>query len=239
MLSNLTHKKFSLLVYALAITVSLGLGVVLGAQQFSSLASSTFTSTSNNSNSGAPPVAANMLHEAKALPEFALENHRGEIMGVDSFRDHWSLIFFGFTSCPDYCPLELQRLAKVLNVMGAGEALQVVFVSVDPERDVQEKLATYVNFFHPQIIGVRGSNVALAQFAQFFGAAYDRTAIVDGKVLTIPAGINLPTNVDEHYQVNHSTRVFIVNPAGAFVGSFAAPYEVDDVVLDMQKLMGL
>lgn len=239
MLRNLTHKKLSLLVYALAISMSLGLGVVLGAQQFSNSASSRLTSAFNNSMPAAvSPVAADMLPEAKALPELALENHRGETIGIDTFRDHWSLVFFGFTSCPDYCPLELQRLAKVLNLMGAGEALQVVFVSVDPERDAQEKLANYVNFFHPQIIGARGSNVALAQFAQFFGAAYDRTAIVDGKVLTIPAGINLPNNVGEQYQVNHSTRVFIVNPAGAFVGSFAAPYEVDDVVFDMQKLMG-
>ncbi len=236
MLNKLTHKKNAMLVYAAAITVSLGLGVVLGAQQFSSFAP-------HAAELNDPPaavtslVAATKLPEEKVLPEFALENHRGEILGVDAFRDHWSLVFFGFTSCPDYCPLELQKLAKLLNVMGAGEALQVVFVSVDPERDAQEKLAAYVNFFHPQITGARGSNVALAQFAQFFGAAYDRTAIVNGKVLTIPAGINLPLNVGDQYQVNHSTRVFIVNPAGAFIGSFGAPYEVDDMVVDMQKLM--
>lgn len=236
MLKKLTHKKFLLLVYALAITLSLGLGVVLGAQQFSSTAPYA-AEFHNPSDTAVPLLAATRLPEPKVLPEFALENHRGEILGVDAFRDHWSLVFFGFTSCPDYCPLELQRLARLLNVMGAGEALQVVFVSVDPERDAQEKLAAYVNFFHPQITGARGSNVALAQFAQFFGAAYDRTAIVNGKVLTIPAGINLPIDVGEQYQVNHSTRVFIVNPAGALIGSFAAPYEVDDMVLDMQKLM--
>jgi protein SCO1/2 len=225
MLKTLANKKTSL-VYSVVIAASLGLGVILGAQQFSGPAS--FASGSDNRT----PIATTSL-----VAEFALENHRGEIIGVDTFRDHWSLVFFGFTSCPDYCPLELQRLAKVLNVMGAGKSLQVVFVSVDPERDAQEKLAAYVSFFHPQIIGARGSNVALAQFAQFFGAAYDRSAIVNNKVLTIPAGINLPTDVGDQYQVNHSTRVFIVNPAGAFAGSFAAPYEVDDVVLDMQKLM--
>ncbi len=236
MLKTLSNKKASL-VYSAAIAVSLMLGVMFGAQHFSSPASFANEANIPTPAASAQLVAATLSPEAKALPEFALENHRGEIIGIDTFRDHWSLVFFGFTSCPDYCPLELQKLAKVLNLMGKGEALQVLFVSVDPERDAQEKLATYVSFFHPQITGVRGSNVALAQFSQFFGAAYDRSAIVNGKVLTIPAGINLPVDVGEQYQVNHSTRVFIVDPAGAFIGSFAAPYEVEQMALDMQKLM--
>lgn len=218
----MNNKKLRNAIYAVAILISLGLGVVLGAQQFSSV----------------PPVGiAQLLPEPKTLPEIALQNHRGEAVVANSFRDHWSLVFFGFTSCPDFCPLELQKLGKALNLMGAGEELQVVFVSVDPERDGQEKLADYVGFFHPQIIGVRGSNMGLAKFAQFFGAAYDRSAIVDTRLLTIPAGINMPTDVGEQYQVNHSTRVFVVNPAGKFIGSFASPFTAEDILSDMQKLM--
>ena len=198
------------------------MGVVLGAQQFSP----------------APPLAiAQLLPEPKALPDLALENQRGEPVSSNSFDGHWSLLFFGFTSCPDFCPLELQKLGKVLNLMGAGDELQVVFVSVDPERDGREKLADYVGFFHPQIIGLRGSNPELAKFAQFFGAAYDRSAILDGNLLSIPAGINMPTNVGDQYQVNHSTRLFVVNPAGKYIGSFASPYTVEEILVDMQNLL--
>lgn len=223
MLNKVNHKKRWQLLYAVAIAASLGLGVVLGAQQFSVV----------------PPLGvAQLLPAPKAIPEFALENHRAEVVDATVFRGRWSLVFFGFTSCPDFCPLELQKLAKLLNLMEAGDALQVVFVSVDPERDVQEKLANYVGFFHPQILGLRGNNHALANFAQFFGAAYDRSAIVESKLLTIPAGINLPTNVGEQYQVNHSTRIFVVNPQGEFIGSFTSPYEVENLLSDMQKLMG-
>lgn len=218
----MSNKKWLNTIYAIAILASLGMGVVLGAQQFSP----------------APSLAiAQLLPEPKALPNLALENQRGEAVNSNSFAGHWSLLFFGFTSCPDFCPFELQKLGKVLNLMGAGDELQVVFVSVDPERDGREKLADYVGFFHPHIIGLRGSNPELAMFAQFFGAAYDRSAIVDGNLLSIPAGINLPTNVGDQYQVNHSTRIFVVNPAGKFIGSFAPPYTAEEILADMQKLM--
>lgn len=222
MLKNMSHKNSSRILCAIAIVASLGLGIVFGAQHFSSAPSLT---------------SAQLLPVTKALPEFLLNNHAGENVSSNNFRGHWSLVFFGFTSCPDYCPLELQKLAKLLSLMGAGDALQVMFVSVDPERDEQEKLANYVSFFHPEITGIRGSNVDLAQFAQFFGAAYDRSVIVDGKLLSVPAGINMPVNAGDHYQVNHSTRVFIVNPAGEFSGSFSSPYDVDDLLFDMKALM--
>lgn len=218
----MNNKKVLKAVYAIVILMSFGLGVVLGAQQFSP---------------AQPLGIAQLLPEPKPLPEVTLENHRGETVVANSFRDHWSLVFFGFTSCPDFCPIELQKLGKVLNLMGVGDELQVVFVSVDPERDGQEKLTDYVEFFHPQIIGLRGSNAELAKFAQFFGAAYDRSAIVDTRLLTIPAGINMPTNVGDQYQVNHSTRVFIVNPEGKFIGSFAPPYTAEEIMSDMQKLL--
>lgn len=216
-------KRVWLAVYAVAIIASLGLGVMLSAKQFSA---------------APPPDFVQLLPAPKALPEFSLENHSGEIAHASVFRGQWSLVFFGFTTCPDFCPLELQKLGKLLNLMGAGDDLQVVFVSVDPERDGQEKLANYVGFFHPQIIGLRGDNSALAALAKFFGAAYDRSVIIESKLLSIPAGIDMPTDAGDDYVVNHSTRVFVVDPSGNFIGSFAPPYEVENMLSDMQKLMG-
>lgn len=211
------------MLYTVAIIMSLGLGVMLSAYQYP-----------------AKPAldVVQLLPAPKALPEFYLQNHLGEgIVATTLFRGQWSLVFFGFTSCPDYCPLELQKLGKLLNLIRSNNRLRVIFVSVDPERDEQEKLANYVNFFHPQIIGVRGQNSVVAGFAQFFGAAYDRSVIIEGKLFRVPAGINMPNNAGDQYQVNHSTRIFVVNPDGEFIGSFSPPYETEGIMSDMQKLM--
>lgn len=219
----MANKKILTLFSGIAIVVCLGLGVVLGAQYF------------------APPpqfAIAQLLPAPQALPALRLENHRGEAVDANTFRDRWSLVFFGFTSCPDFCPMELQKLAKVLVLNENRHPLQVVFVSVDPERDTANKLAEYVGFFNPEILGVRGSNGELAKFAQFFGAAYDRTVIIDGKLLTVPAGINMPNNAGDQYLVNHSMRVFLINPAAEYIGTFAPPYEAERLLADMQQLMG-
>lgn len=218
----MTNKRFGSLVL-IAVFVSAGLGVVFGLKNFAS----------------PPPLAIVQLAPvSKPLPEFELENHRGETMDVNAFRGNWSLVFFGFTSCPDFCPMELQKLAKVLVLNENRHPLQVVFVSVDPERDKLDKLAEYVGFFSPEIIGASGSNGELAKFALFFGAAYERFMIIEDKLVTIPAGVDMPMNAGSEYQVNHSVRVFLVSPAGEYKGNFAPPYEAENLFSDMQQLIG-
>jgi protein SCO1 len=217
---NSTHAKKA--IYLIAILISLGLGITLSVYKFS------------------PPAelaAAQLLPTPAALPNTVLENHRGEVVTQAIFQGQWSLVFFGFTSCPDVCPLELQKMGKLLRLAGNKNAMQVVFVSVDPERDSAEKMADYVTFFHENMMGVRGKNTNVAQLAQFFGASYDRSVILDDKVLSVPAGIDMPSNAGDTYQVNHSTRFFIVNPKGELMGSFAPPHEVDRILSDMKTLM--
>ncbi len=167
-----------------------------------------------------------LLPEPKPLPSVLLRTATGDAFAREKFQQQWSLVFFGFTSCPDFCPMELQKLGKILKLARQeGKPLQVVFVSVDPERDSAARLADYVAFFHPQIIGLRGDDPAIANFARFFGAAYDRSALVNNKVLSIPAGAAMPTLAGDHYQVNHSTRVFVIDPQGRYVGSVSMASE--------------
>lgn len=180
---------------------------------------------------------AQLLPSAKKIPALDLRNQEGKPLTPELWRGRWSLIFFGFTSCPDICPLELQKLGKLLREMGDSSGLQIVFISVDPERDSLEKLGDYVHFFHPDIIALSGANAELARTAQFFGAAYDRSAIIDGKLLRVPWGIDMPQGSGEHYQVNHSTRVFIVNPQGEYAGSFAPPFAVAELAADMKVML--
>jgi protein SCO1 len=179
-----------------------------------------------------------LLPEPKPLPQVMLRTATGEPFSREKFQRRWSLIFFGFTSCPDFCPLELHKLSKLLKMARRdGNDLQVIFVSVDPERDSAERLAEYVAFFHPHIIGLRGDNPAVANFARFFGAAYERAAIIDNKVLSVPAGAAMPAIAGEHYQVNHSTRVFVVDSQAQYIGSVANTESAELLWADLQKLL--
>lgn len=178
-----------------------------------------------------------LLPEPKPLPQVLLRTAKGDAFVREKFQQHWSLVFFGFTSCPDFCPIELQKLGKLLTRAQQEQiSLQVVFVSVDPERDSAERLGQYVAFFHPHIIGLRGDNPAIANFARFFGAAYDRSAIINSKVLSVPAGAAMPAIAGELYQVNHSTRVFVVDPQGQYIGSVTNTESIDVLWADLEKV---
>lgn len=178
-----------------------------------------------------------LLPEPKVVPQVLLRTAAGDAFVREKFRQHWSLVFFGFTSCPDFCPMELQKLSKLLTIAHDSERdLQVIFVSVDPERDSAVRLADYVTFFHPHIIGLRGDNPAVANFARFFGANYERSAIINSRLLNVPAGAAMPSVVGEQYQVNHSTRIFIVDPQGQYVGSATNIESAELLWSDLEKL---
>lgn len=178
-----------------------------------------------------------LLPEPKPLPQVLLRTAEGEAFTREKFHRHWSLVFFGFTSCPDFCPMELQMLGKLLKRAQQHDVLlQVIFVSVDPERDSSERLAGYVKFFHPHIVGLRGDNPAIANFSRFFGAAYDRSAIINNKVLSVPAGAVMPAVAGDQYLVNHSTRVFLIDPQGQYIGSVVNAESTDLLWSDLQKM---
>ena len=129
------------------------------------------------------------------IPQFALVDHRGEPFDRSRLAGRWSLLFFGYTYCPDICPATLQRLAEVQDRL--PNETQVVFVSVDPERDSQERIAEYVGYFHSALIGVTGSPTEIDKLARAVGA-FHRKAPGDA------AG--------EGYLVDHSVSLFLVDP---------------------------
>ncbi|MES2822195.1 MAG: SCO family protein [Pseudomonadota bacterium] len=185
--------------------------------------------------------SAQLLPMPKPLPEIKLEKSKTEIVTAENFTGHWNLIFFGFTNCPDFCPLELQKLGKLLQlsqqVQQAHFPVRVIFISLDPERDSPEKINAYTAFFHPQILGLSSSNLELVKVAHFFGSDYSRKATAAGALLNIPAGIDMPGNVENNYQVDHSARIYIVNPDAAYIGSFAPPHNAEHMWGDLQLIM--
>jgi len=162
-----------------------------------------------------------------------------EVVNLQQARDSWFMIFMGYTYCPDVCPVELQKLGQMLNEFSEAEKISpvVVFVSVDPERDTVEKVKEYAAYFHPAIQGLTGDNVQLRALASFFGVTYNRSVIIGEKEYLVEAGADMPKESGEHYLVNHSSRIFIINPDGEYAGSFSPPYDAETLYADMQKLM--
>lgn len=172
-----------------------------------------------------PPVpqVATVLPVAGELPEFSLLDHNGDPVGRDVFKDHWNLVFFGFTHCPDICPLTLQVLTsakKQLAADGFTPSPRIVLVSVDPERDTPEKLAQYVAYFGDDNFGITGDLTELLKLTKGLGIYFEKTA-GDG----------------ENYSVDHAAVVLVINPDGQLRALFGAPHEAGNFIHDLPIIM--
>lgn len=128
----------------------------------------------------------------------ALTDHTGKPRTLTDFQGKVVVIFFGFTQCPDVCPTTLAEMAKVIKELGAdGAKVQVLFVSVDPERDTAELLKQYVTAFHPSFLGMVGDAEATARTAKEFKVYVQKQPAKSGG-----------------YSVDHSAGTFIIDPQG-------------------------
>jgi protein SCO1/2 len=161
------------------------------------------------------------------VADFALVDGQGQPFSLENLRGHWSLLFFGFTNCPDVCPSALYDLNLVSEQLeasqGAGSAdVQVVFVSVDPERDSPEKLSQYVSYFNPGFIGVSGSNEQLAPMTMQMGIAY---RVEEHEAET------------ERYEVYHSASIMLMDPRGRLHGVFPAPHNAEKMAVELAQVI--
>jgi protein SCO1/2 len=152
--------------------------------------------------------------------EFALTNHFGEPFTAESLEGDWTLLFFGFTYCPDVCPTTMSFLAEVKDNLVGTEAAstRVVMVSVDPARDSVDQLAQYVPYFHPEFLGVTGDFPNILSFARRFNAPFRKVTSEDGD-----------------YQIDHSANVVLINPKGDFHGFFRAPLDLAKVKVTLRS----
>ena len=129
---------------------------------------------------------------------FTLTNHQGRPTHLSDFRGKAVVVFFGLTQCPDVCPTTLNKMAQVMKLLGEDASrVQVLFVTLDPERDTQDLLAKYVPQFHPSFIGLWGDLSATAATARDFKVFYQKTPLEGGG-----------------YTIDHSTSAYIFDPAG-------------------------
>ncbi|KFC72048.1 SCO family protein [Massilia sp. LC238] len=131
---------------------------------------------------------------------FSLTDHTGKPRTLQDFRGKLVVVFFGYTQCPDVCPTTMAKMATVMKELGpASKDVQVLFITLDPERDTQELLNAYVPAFHPSFIGLRGDAEATARTAKEFKVFYAKT----------PSGDD-PKN----YTVDHMTGSYVFDREG-------------------------
>lgn len=178
-----------------------------------------------NQNSGSlEGVSATVLPEAKALPEFSLEDHRGNAFTNESLKGKWSFVFFGYTRCPDVCPTTLSLLNQVDQVLKKESGLAIpetIFISVDPGRDTIEQLAEYVPYFNSEFIGVTGSLENLQVLTKSLGIAFGQEGDTGS----------------EEYEVFHSTRIMLIDPEARLKALFSSPHDVNTIVNDYIKII--
>jgi protein SCO1/2 len=162
------------------------------------------------------------LPQPRVIADFALQDTRGAAFSLDGFKGHWSLLFFGYASCPDVCPTTLYQLQQARQLMLQQESSQQLpltyFVSVDPDRDTAEKLRQYLAYFDPSIVGLLGAAEQLQALALQLGIA---------------------VHVDDHqpgdlqYNVDHSASVLLLDPEGRLYGVLPAPQQAASIAHDV------
>lgn len=120
----------------------------------------------------APELAGTPLQRPVAVGDVSLVNGGGEVVRLGDYRAPVKLIFFGFTRCPDVCPLTMNRLASIYRDLGEPESVQVIMITVDPAFDTPEVVHRYASAFHPSFVGLSGSNTEIARAAQTFFVGY-------------------------------------------------------------------
>lgn len=167
---------------------------------------------------------ATYLGDGRDITEFQLQDHRGDAFTNDDLKGQWTLLFFGFTHCPDVCPMtlaELSRAHDMLDDAGLGGNVQTVFVTVDPKRDTPERLEAYVTNFSDDFLGLTGSMEDIDVLARDLGIAHIRHDEDGG----------------DDYMVDHGASVLLVNPEGRFQAVFGSPHRAREMVSDLDAIL--
>ncbi len=202
----------TLLPYAGLFVLAIAAGLIVGRYAF------------HTQHAPRPETDALMLHEPKPLPDFSLTDTSGRRFTKQSLAGHWSLLYFGYTHCPDACPTTLSGLDHFMGELAKSPSAPkptVYFISVDPKRDDATLLKNYTLYFNASFIGVTGNEEAL-------------------RVLAAPLGVDFSYGApDKHgdYVVNHTSFVILVDRQGEEVAIFSPPLDTQHVTADYLSIL--
>lgn len=175
-------------------------------------------------------LGAVMYENPVPLSSFSLVDQYGEPFEASRLKDAWTLFFFGFTHCPDICPLtltELSQFYRALEQSGQYQDTQVVMVSVDPQRDTAEELADYMGSFHPDFIGLNGDFGEISKLAKELYIAHSTPP---GIASADPhAAHTSSAGTGEDYVIEHSGNILVINPEGLYQGFFDTAIQDDEI----------
>ncbi len=165
-----------------------------------------------------PLQSGTWLPQPRELAQFHLSDLSGRNFGLDDLRGHPTLLFFGFTNCPDVCPTTLATLTEVQR--GAALPLaRVVFVSIDPQRDSASNLQVYLGAFSKDFIGVRGDQAALAPLLHSLGAIAVRQSLPDGS-----------------YTMDHAATLYLLDTRARLVAVCSPPFSAPKLRADLRRV---
>ena len=168
------------------------------------------------------PEYSTVLTKPIKLDEFMLTADDDSVFSNQSLKDKWSLLFFGYTHCPDVCPLTLHQLAQANKELAdkLDSTPDIIMISVDPDRDTSEILQKYVRSFGENVSGVTGKNEELDKLTSQLGIFY-----------------NANKHEGENYSVNHSAAVILINKNAEFHAVFSAPHSIEHFVSDLPLIL--
>lgn len=159
----------------------------------------------------------------RKLADFELSDQDDQTYTLNQLKGQWSLIFFGYSYCPDICPTTLYLMQQVNLLRKESDTphpLQYIFVSVDPDRDTPERMKEYVQYFDPDFIGLSGEKDEIDKLVNSLGVYYHRQTPAD----------------DENYLVDHSAGLFLINPDGEPQALFSAPHTATNLAQDINLI---
>ena len=168
-----------------------------------------------------PRGAAGTLLASAIGGPFHLVDQNGKPFGDADLKGKWHLVFFGYTHCPDTCPTALNEMVLALDRLGKQrDAVSIVFITVDPERDTPEVLKSYVESFDAPIVALTGSAAAVKEAARAYRVYYARHTRADGD-----------------YDMDHSAVIYVMDPKGRFTATFTPDSTAGAIAERLLKLL--
>lgn len=172
-----------------------------------------------------PALTAVVLYPApRPLPDFKLVRADGSPLTNADWNGGYTVVFFGYTSCPDVCPTTLQTFKQAWELLkrkGLADRVRIDFISVDPQRDTPQRLGDYVHYFSPDFVAATGSDAELTKLSRALGLVYAREPDGHGG-----------------YTVDHSASAVIIDPQGRELGLFRPPLAAESLAGDLERLLG-
>jgi protein SCO1/2 len=166
-----------------------------------------------------------MFEKGRIMQDFSLVDDQGEVFDNKRVEGKWSIVFFGFTHCPDICPTTLAQLSDFYRELPQDilQDTQIIMVSADPDRDTPEILNSYVRYFHPEFVGVTGDFFAIHRFATQLNTTFRKVA----------------GETPDDYQVDHGANLALINPYGHFQGFIKPPFDGASLELNYSSMRTL